>query len=414
MQSRWNDSDAQRFTDAARTAGQDPELGLRVYSSRIIGSDPDLVLHGGGNTSLKTEGADGQPIMHVKGSGWDLDTIEAPGLPAVRMAPLLEARAGHRLSDPAMVALLRTSLLDAAAPNPSVEALLHAFLPYRFVDHTHATAVLALADQPDMRTTVQEIYGKRLAFVPYVMPGFDLSVEGARIHDENPGCEGLWLENHGIFTFADTARKSYELMIEFVSMAEQHLARSGVALGGPEETDAQADPAWEALLRKVLARPGSPFETSLALDFRSTPAIRALAGHPDVHDILGRGTVTPDHVIRLKPWPLIVAPGVSETGLDAALDAYARRYQAYFERHAPQADEPKTMLDPYPRLILVEGQGVFGLGANAKAARIAGDLAEQASRTILAAEGFGRFTPIGEADLFDMEYWSLEQAKLGK
>lgn len=412
MKSRWNDEDAARYVEAARGAGQSEALGLRIYTSRIIGGDPDLVLHGGGNTSVKVTSADGEALMHIKGSGWDLDTIEAPGLPAVRLAPLLEARNGPKLSDPDMVALLRASLIEADAPNPSVEALLHAFLPFAFVDHTHATAILALADQPDMRETVSRVYGERLAYVPYVMPGFDLSIVADRIYRDRPGCEGLWLENHGLFTFADDARVSYELMIEFVTMAEEELARKGVTLSGPQPSDGEEDAALTARLEAALTRDGSPFARGVFLDYRSTAAIREHAGKENVEAIGLRGTVTPDHVIRIKPWPMIIEASADEAAIDAALAAYADRYRAYFARNATRTNEPKQMLDVYPRLVLVRGKGIYALGASAKAAGIGGDLCEQATRAINAAEAYGRFTPIGEADLFDMEYWSLEQAKL--
>ena len=412
MKSRWNDEDAARYVEAALAAGQSEALGLRIYTSRIIGGDPDLVLHGGGNTSVKVTSADGEALMHIKGSGWDLDTIEAPGLPAVRLAPLLEVRNGPKLSDPDMVALLRASLIDKDAPNPSVEALLHAFLPFAFVDHTHATAILALADQPDMRETISRVYGERLAYVPYVMPGFDLSIIADRIYRDHPGCEGLWLENHGLFTFADDARASYELMIAFVAMAEDELKRAGVQLAGPQESDGQEDPALRARLEKALVRDGSPFAGGAFLDYRSTAAIREHASKANVEAIGLRGTVTPDHVIRIKPWPMIVEPDADEAAIDAALAAYADRYKAYFTRNAVRANEPKRMLDAYPRVVLVRGKGVYALGTTAKAAKIGGDLCEQATRAINAAEAYGRFTPIGEADLFDMEYWSLEQAKL--
>ncbi|MDQ0323201.1 rhamnose utilization protein RhaD (predicted bifunctional aldolase and dehydrogenase) [Pararhizobium capsulatum DSM 1112] len=414
MQSRWNDNDAQRYVDAALAAGHSEALGLRIYTSRIIGGDPDLVLHGGGNTSVKVRGKDGSDLMHIKGSGWDLDTIEAPGLPAVRLQPLLAIRDGKRLSDPEMVALLRSSLIDPNAPNPSVEALLHAFLPFAFVDHTHATAILALADQPDMRETVKRIYGGRVAFVPYVMPGFDLSIEGDKINRANPGCEGLWLENHGLFTFAETARRSYDLMIEFVTVAEEELSRKGVVLSGPQGNAARLDPVLETHLVEALSRAGSPFAKGLSLDYRSTPAIQRYVSRDDVEEVTLRGTVTPDHVIRIKPWPLIVDADADVERIESALAAYAQRYREYFQRNADRADEPKTILDAYPRVIIVRGQGMLALGINEKTAKIGGDLCEQATRAINAAEDYGRFTPISESDLFDMEYWSLEQAKLKK
>ena len=412
MKSRWNDKDAARYVEAARAAGQSEALGLRIYTSRIIGGDPDLVLHGGGNTSVKVTSADGAALMHIKGSGWDLDTIEAPGLPAVRLAPLLDVRDGPKLSDPDMVALLRANLIEADAPNPSVEALLHAFLPFAYVDHTHATAILALADQPDMQGAVKRIYGDRLAYVPYVMPGFDLSIVADRIYRDHPVCEGLWLENHGLFTFANDARTSYELMIEFVTMAEDELARAGVTLTGPQQSDGVEDVALRARLETALARDSSPFAKGVFLDYRSTAAIREHAAKSNVEAISLRGTVTPDHVIRIKPWPMVIGPEADGGAIAAALTAYADRYKAYFTRNAARTNEPKRMLDVYPRVVLILGKGVYAIGATAKAAKIGGDLCEQATRAINAAEAYGRFTPIGEADLFDMEYWSLEQAKL--
>lgn len=413
MQSQWNDEKARAYIERAWQNGHSDVLGLRIYTSHLIGNDPDLVLHGGGNTSAKISADDGSALMHIKGSGWDLDTVEAAGLPAVRLEPLLEVRSGGKLSDPQMVSLLRRNLLEDTAPNPSVEALLHAFIPHQFVDHTHATAVLVLANQPDMRETVKRLYGDRVAYVPYVMPGFDLSIEGDKIYRQHPECEGLWLENHGLFTFADDARTSYDLMIEFVTLAEEELIRKGIILTGPQPSDQPADPAFTSKLEKILCSDkNSPFTSQLALDYRSTPAIRTLTALPAIDEISRRGTVTPDHVIRIKPWPLVIEPDSDEREIEASLLDYEKRYQSYFGRNEKCASEAKTMLDTYPRLIYVKGNGIYSCATTEKAASIGGDLCEQTARVINAAEQYGRYTPIAEADLFDMEYWSLEQAKL--
>ncbi|WP_430470932.1 class II aldolase/adducin family protein [Thalassospira lucentensis] len=414
MENLWNDNDAARYANDAKTAGQPEALGLRVYTSRIIGKVADLVLHGGGNTSVKVTDNDGNAIMHVKGSGWDLETIEAPGLPAVKLAPLHAARTEKKLSDPEMVALLRSNLLDPSAPNPSVEALLHAYLPFDFVDHTHSTAVLALANQDKSEDIMREIYGDRLAFLPYVMPGYDLSIAGADLFDRFPTCEGLWLKNHGLFTFGTTAKQSYDRMIDFVTDAENYLTAKGIALPGPETSDRDLDPAIADKLNTALRADGSPFADAMAMDFRSTPSIRKYLSNDALETIAVRGTATPDHVIRIKPFPLIIAADASLQDIASALEDYKARYRAYFERNAPNASEEKVMLDPWPRMVLIKGLGLVGLGANDKAARIAGDLGEQTARIINAAEEVGTFQPINEADLFDMEYWSLEQAKLQK
>ena len=411
MQSYWNDAEAE---DYRRAAGDDPDrqaLALRVYTSRLLGREPDLVLHGGGNTSVKV---DGGRIMHVKGSGWDLATIEAPGLPGLRLAPLLDVRHGGRLSDPEMVDMLRANMIDPSGPNPSVETLLHAFLPARYVDHTHSAATLAIANQPDAAERAREIFGDRLAIVPYVMPGFDLAIEAAACFDRAPGCEGLFLVNHGLFSFDDDARVSYEKILGFTSECEDYLAKNAATL-----VPAEAGRAVDADLRaKVFAALGAAlrqdpvFAGVVALDLRANALIDRYLALPNLAEVVRRGTITPDHVIRLKPSPLIGAAGYSQGDWAKAIGGYAEDYRAYFERHAPHASEPKTMLDPMPRLVLVQGLGIIGVGRNEKEARICADLGEQAARVVVSAEKLGRFTPITEAQLFEMEYWSLEQAKL--
>ncbi|MFC4171413.1 class II aldolase/adducin family protein [Microvirga sp. GCM10011540] len=418
MKSLWSDQEAQRLTH--NLEGAERDLALRVYTSRLIGSDPDLVLHGGGNTSAKSALQDGDqdiPVMFIKGSGWDLGTIQAPGLPAVRLEPLLEKRHVDRMDDREMVRFLRANLLDQSAPTPSVEALLHAFLPAKFVDHTHATASLVLANQPNAAEIARSIFEGRLAIVPYVMPGFDLSIAGDKVFAAAPPqTEGLFLVNHGIFTVGEDARTAYERMIEFTTLCERHLADHRIVVPGPETSRPPESAAirFKDALRGALADIGGLFAEKVALDYRSTPSILTYSMLENLEEITSRGTVTPDHVIRIKPFPLIAPADASRTELVRALEEYAQRYTGYFERNAKNATEPKVILDPLPRVVIVPGVGLFGLGSNSKAAAIAGDLAEQTARIVLAAEAYGRFTPISEQDLFDMEYWSLEQAKLQK
>src|ERR1700712_142742 len=226
MQSAWTDRDAEAALARYGNLGRD--LALRVYTTRLLGQDPRLVLHGGGNTSVKTRAADlnGEDVevLCVKGSGWDMGAIEPAGLPAVRLAPLLKLRQREALSDEEMVRLQRANLIDPAAPNPSVEALLHAFIPHKFVDHTHSTAVLSLTDQPDGEALCREVYGSRVGYVPYIMPGFGLAKAAAGVFDADPSVEGLVLVKHGIFSFGDDARQAYERMIALVTMAERRLA----------------------------------------------------------------------------------------------------------------------------------------------------------------------------------------------
>jgi rhamnose utilization protein RhaD (predicted bifunctional aldolase and dehydrogenase) len=226
MESRWSDREESEHVERFGPRWGE-ELARRVYSSRLIGRDPDLVMHGGGNTSLKgtvtTLLGDHVPALYIKGSGWDLDTIEPPGLPPVRLEQLRRLRALPALSDEAMVNELRVNLFDASAPNPSVETLLHAFLPHRYVDHTHADIALVLTNQPpgEAEAMAREAFGPRWGIVPYAMPGLALAKLSAEVFEKDPTVEGLVLLNHGLFTFADNARTAYERMIEGVDRAEK-------------------------------------------------------------------------------------------------------------------------------------------------------------------------------------------------
>lgn len=416
----WQDKEAAQFQDAAGTDPNARALALRVYTSRLIGRDPDLVMHGGGNTSVKLRARDvmGRDIdvLHVKGSGWDLETIEEAGLPAVRLAPLMELRALDALSDEAMVNVQRANLLDSTAPNPSVETLLHAWLPPRFIDHTHSSAFLALANLPEAAQAVAEIFGDRMALVPYIMPGFALAKAAAQIFEENPQAEGLLLVNHGHFTWGDSARSSYDRLIAQTNAVEEWLRqrrpealRPSTAL--PPENRAGLLPRLRAAIADTLG----PDAAMPLMDLRDSDQVTSFLSRPDLEQLAARGVATPDHVIRTKGHPLLLrAADQDAAGLRRALDSYASAYRAYFERHNPRFDGAKTMLAPVPGLVWAEGVGLIGLGASKAAARIAADIGEQTLRVMRDGEAAGGFHPIPEADLFDMEYWSLEQAKLGK
>ena len=227
MKSEWSDADASELVDRLADAGVSEDLASRVYTTRLLGRDPKLVLHGGGNTSVKARATDvtgaEHDVLHVKGSGWDMADIEAEGLPAVKLEPLLKLRSLESLTDEEMVNFECANLIDSSAPTPSIETLLHAFLPHRFIDHTHSTAVLSLTNQPDGDVLCQEVFKDRAGIVPYIKPGFDLAQEAAAVFEKAPGVEALILLKHGIFTFADTARETYEAMIEAVTLVEDRL-----------------------------------------------------------------------------------------------------------------------------------------------------------------------------------------------
>jgi rhamnose utilization protein RhaD (predicted bifunctional aldolase and dehydrogenase)/NAD(P)-dependent dehydrogenase (short-subunit alcohol dehydrogenase family) len=428
MQSLWSEADAEAMVAHYGAAGITADVALRVYTSRLLGGDPRLVLHGGGNTSVKTVLPDllGEPadVLCVKGSGWDMANIEPPGLPAVRLAPIRKLRERAALTDEDMVKIQRANLLDPGAPNPSVETLLHAFLPHKFIDHTHATAVLSLADQPDAAERCADLYGPRVGVVPYIMPGFLLAKKAAEVLEADPTVEGLVLIKHGVFSFGGTAREAYERMIAIVSLAEERLARGRRNVFAPAALPpALADPAEVApVLRGACALPDPAVSGNykrFVLDFRGGPAVRNFVDGAEVKRYGLAGVATPDHTIRTKNYPLIVPP--PERGdLDrfagavrAAVDWFAVDYHAYFARHNASSAAKKRELDPAPRVILVPGLGLFGLGRSAKDAAIAADLAETWVATVTDAEAVGTFQSISEAEMFEIEYWSLEQAKLG-
>ena len=414
MHSRWSDAQAADFVARYAAKGVPEPLALRVYTSRLLGGDPTLVQHGGGNTSVKLTlpDLDGAPVrcICVKGSGWDLGDIEPQGLPAMRLEPLLKLRPVERMSDEQMVDAQRGALLTQASPTPSVETLLHAWAPYTFVDHSHANAVLALTDQPDAGAGLcAEVFGPKIALVPYVMPGFGLARAAAAVIEANPDAEGMVLLQHGFFTWGATARESYERHVRYVTLAEERIATAPRRAAAPMTSTAPlADIAPR--LRGLVSRAAG---LSMVLDHRGGDLARTWAADPERARKVLAGTVTPDHVIRTKGRPLVLT-AADLADPQAVFDAYAATYRACFAANASRHPPGLKMLDAAPRAILVEGLGLFGVGASKKDAAIAADIAETNLAVIADAEAVGAFEPLSDAHLFDVEYWSLEQAKLGK
>ena len=399
MRSLWNDEEAKQFKG---------DLGLRVYTSRLLGRDKSLVLHGGGNTSVKLREKDlfgeEQAILYVKGSGWDLETIEPQGFSPVRLAHVLKLAELPALSDPEMVNQLVTHMLRASAPAPSIETILHGLMPQKYVDHTHADAVLSVTNTKDGDKRIREIYAKRCVVIPYLMPGFDLAQFCARElkRQGTPETVGMVLMNHGIFSFGETARESYERMIELVGLSQKYLESRRAWTVVPEgAATAKVDPAAQARLRRAISdAAGSPLVLRTVTDGRTL----AFARHPDLARISQQGPATPDHVIRTKCTPM----------LGGDVGRYVDGYRRYFAEHAPKAREPKTILDPAPRLVLDAEFGLAAAGKTAKDAAVAAEIYDHTIDVILRAEALGGFRALPAKDLFDVEYWDLEQAKLKK
>jgi rhamnulose-1-phosphate aldolase/alcohol dehydrogenase len=429
MQSRWSD-DGARDAVARWGAAAGEELALRVYTSRLLGADPALVLHGGGNTSLKgvRENVLGEKVaaLFVKASGHDLASIEPAGLPAVDLDYLLRLRAVEALSDAAMVNELRTHLFDHAAGTPSIEALVHAWIPPRYVDHTHADAILALSNQRGGADLVREALGDAVIVLPYAKAGFALAQASAAAVELQPNARAMVLLKHGVITWGASARESYERMIEVVSDAERFLAaRAKTPLRAKVETpldDARARVARVApILRGLLATPSGDADRPHrrvvlravverdVLDFVDSDRGRALALTP---------TVTSDHLIRTKALPAWVdAPAYDDPAklreqLAAALGAYERDYDAYFERHRASLPQGVARADANPRVVLLPGVGALCAGEDVRAAAIAADITRQTLAVKAKIAAMGEYEGLSEEHLFEMEYYTLQQAKL--
>ena len=412
MTNRYDEREAQRYIERYGEAWGEP-LSLRVYTSRLIGADPALVLHGGGNTSVKALAQDAVEgdveVLYVKGSGWDLASIEPEGFPAVRLAHLRAMLTCERLSDEQMVNQQRTHLLDYRSPNPSVEALLHALLPAAFVDHTHADALLALTDQPDGVERARDLYGPRALVLDYTMPGFVLAKvvqERLRAH---PDPSLIVLGKHGVFTFGGSARESYERMIEAVEAAKRAVERGPLVSLTPPAPDAARRRRVALALRGALAARG--MHAVIAWCEGDAPV--ALSLRDDAVELGSRGPITPDHVLRTKPWPMALAPAGDEDprpGVERALERYAERYRAYVDAGVARVGA-RVALDPLPRLAMVPGLGICAWSETMREAVAVKEIAEHTALTMLRAEGIGTYRPITIEQTFEMEYWSLEQAK---
>jgi rhamnose utilization protein RhaD (predicted bifunctional aldolase and dehydrogenase)/NAD(P)-dependent dehydrogenase (short-subunit alcohol dehydrogenase family) len=430
--SKWKDDDAREWIEKLSPVfGED--LALRVYSSRLIGNDLDLVLHGGGNTSVKTSLVDvlgrKRKVLRVKGSGWDLASIQAPGFPALDLEGLRELRSLETLSDEQMLNELRIRMFDAKAPNPSVETLLHAFLPDKFVDHTHADAALVFGNRPEGPDELAELFQRRVGFLPWIMPGFPLAKAVAEYRDQNPKAIGLILHRHGVFSFGSTAQESYERMLEIVgtldSAIEQRLVGKALFEIPLIDEDALEKKAHQVLpILRGLTSSQDPEQctyTSMILEWRPSPEALAVAGRPDVKQLFGEGCLTPDHVIRTKGKWLISGQGsegiVEEISQDVM--GFVSSYLEYFKRGRERRERrgeggDLKMLDPHPRIALIEGLGLIAFGKDKKSAQIAADIAEHTILRKTQADALSSWEPLCQDELFEMEYWSLEQAKLGK
>ncbi len=376
------------------------DLDLRVYTSNLLGQSDELVLHGGGNTSVKTT-IDGEDILLVKGSGWDLVSIKAEGFAPVKMKTLLEMAALDSLSDSDMVSGQKAAMIDKSAPNPSVEAILHALIPYKFVDHTHADAVVTISNTENGLRDIKKVFPNFLV-IDYVMPGFILAhtiYEMTKDLDWS-SIDGIILHNHGIFTFDDDARESYEKMIDAVSQAEVFLAQNATLQISSTYKSSECD------MQKIVEVLSKVKGYKVSININQSPLASHYTSRENLREFATRGVLTPEHIIRTKRVPLIM----EDTDLEAGIEKYMKEYEAYFKEFS--SDE--VMLNAAPNYMVIKNLAVISFGKSPKEAAIVNDIVEHTMKAVLQADKLGGYKSISIADSFAMEYWELEQAKLKK
>lgn len=431
MKNDYRASDAESFV---RERPEIPEeLALCIYTSRLLGNEPSLVLHGGGNCSVKSRGRDllGQEleILFVKGSGSNMATIEAADFTPMDLAPLRGLRALRALDDEEMENQLLTRRLRFDAPSPSVETLLHAFLPQRFVFHTHADAILILGNRDFDEGRLRNVLGGNTSVLPYLMPGFALAQQIADCYEADPNVDAIVSLNHGLFAFADDAETAYRRMIDTVSRAETVVeVRTGYRVFAGWSPDRPRLPHYPGIVstaaravqcvRGACATSDEPGRRRLIVELRCDPEMVDISMHKDASLCCATGVLTPDHVTRTKN-EILYIPEVPESDdtlrslVAREVEHYCARYDAYFRDQSQTQGLERRKLDPYPRLALVKGVGLIGLGTSRKAARVAADIGERQLHAKVIMMALGGPVPIGLEHIFEMEYWKLQQKKLG-
>ena len=423
MKNNWSNNESKKYIRKYKNLGYSKDLALRVYTTRLLGRNNELVLHGGGNTSVKTsiKDIDGKKynVLCVKGSGWDMGEIEPEGLPAVKLDPLLALKNKKYLSDEDMVSYQKRNLINIKSPNPSVETFLHAFLPFKYVDHTHADAILNVTNRPGGLNFCKKIFGNKVSIVPYVMPGFMLSKKVSEIYSKNPNINCLILMNHGIFTFSNDAKDAYSLMIKYVSQAERAIKKLKVKKIKQIKNYSTKFSAHE-IAPIIRGLSSNNNDQKFIVNYRLNKDLKYFINGKNVRSYSSKGTATPDHVIRVKPFPLIITPKKNSTieefkkTAKKAFNNYRKKYINYFNVNKNKVKGKKVMLDTSPRVVIVQNIGIFSIGKDLNGAKIAGDLTETNAKVITSVEETSYYKFIPEKDLFDVEYWSLEQAKIKK
>lgn len=399
--------------DIARNLG---EADCLLYRSNLLGSDLSVTNFGGGNTSAKLEDLDplsGEPVavLWVKGSGGDLGSMKRDGFATLYLNRVkgLEALYRGRDAEDDMVGLLPHCTFGLNPRPASIDTPLHAFIPYRHVDHLHPDAVVAIAATHQSREVTQQVYGDDVGWIGWQRPGFDLGLRIGELVRAHPHWRGLVLEGHGLFCWGETSRECYETSIELISRAVD-----AINAGLTEPAQGRDNPALltraTTLLRPLL----STVRPKLCERLTGADVIDFVS-RPDYLIDAALGAPCPDHFLRTKPWPLILDPEAltgadAETYVREAVEAYRRRYSAYYER-CRSADSP-ALRDPDPVVVLIRNTGALAFAPDRTAARIAGEYVRNTLTVIRGARALGQYQALDEREAFAIEYWALEEAKL--
>ena len=428
MLNRWSDQDADLFIERYGPEwGAD--LAVRTYSARLLGAEKALVLWGGGNTSVKSTHTDvfgrRQAALFVKASGFDMAQIEPSGFSGIYLDALRALRTIDQLSERAMLNQLRAHLIDFESPTPSVESLVHALLPAKFIDHTHSNAILTLTNQPNGAEMLREVYGDEILILPYTRPGFQLAKAVADLYETRPSATAMVWMQHGVVTWGETARAAYSNMIDMVTRAEQYLERRAgtqVSVSSPGQ-DSRAERLQLAapLIRGALARRAASSDEEsrgVILQALTDPEITGLLESERGYELAVSPPLTTDHLVRTKPFPLwIGSPAYDDeeqlqAQISEAIDAYAACYRAYCARGAAADGQEVRPYDPWPRVILMPGLGALCAGMDMNSAGIARDIMAATLGAKARIAQFGSYQSIDESDLFHMEYDAFQRAKL--
>ncbi|HEY5594041.1 MAG TPA: bifunctional rhamnulose-1-phosphate aldolase/short-chain dehydrogenase [Nitrospiria bacterium] len=413
MKSRWSDKEARGLEG----------LDILVHTSRLIGMDSNLVVWGGGNSSVKVKGIDhaGRPvrILWMKGSGSDMRTIARKQFTPLRLDDLLPLMKRAQMTDDEMVAYQSKCVLEPGSPKPSIETLLHAFLPPTHIYHTHADAICALTDTPNGAETIEKVYGKKVAVIPYFRPGFLLSKKTGEAYAKTPGLRAIILDKHGLITWGESAKEAYRETIRMISEAERFIARHR-----RRSRSRAAQPAISKAFRDSIVAAVAPTlrgEISrgkrMVLLYDDDPEALQFVNNPKAKSLSRIGPFTPDHLMHTKPWPLFLevdSPGRPDSEkiiamLPKAVEQYRKRYTDYFNRHKTPG---VTMLDPNPRVVLIPGVGMFTTGKDRRASRIVRDIYLHAIGVIQDSAAISSYVSLSPRELCDFEYWPMENFKL--